>query len=503
MPTEHLSWQIEAYLDQQLPAADRERVEAHLATCAACSRSLADAQRLAAELKPTLQQALGRPAPPPDLRARVRQGLRLRSGRSFWWGRATPAQLLGALGTTLVIALLAVGVMAVIRSRQAGVPLSPRPAGTGAAAAVLTPSPTPALTPAPTTALTPGATGSPQGDLAQTPPAGATPAGGESAPPPDPTSGSGPTPAPAAPETPARPTPAQPGASPSLPGGTIAFSFFNPAPHRRVYEIHLISPDGDDHRIFPVDGVSEPALAPAGDRLAFRAWSEPTGPRSLLSSDLDGVNRSVVGGFFEDARPRWSADGERLIYASQREVDRRWRLYLSRADGSDEVDLRLEGRAPAFAPDGQRFAYEGCDASGNRCGLWLAEFVPGETEVTTTLLLEDARAAAPAWSPTGGQIAYMANPGGNWDLFLVDSDGGPARRLTTGAAVDGLPAWSPNGEWLAFLSDRDGEWGIWLLHVASGQVRRVFAFDGGVFTPPARDPYGQRNWWDEQLSWSR
>jgi len=60
-----------------------------------------------------------------------------------------------------------------------------------------------------------------------------------------------------------------------------------------------------------------------------------------------------------------------------------------------------------------------------------------------------------------------------------------------------------SGAWLAFLSDRGGEWGIWLLHVDSGHLRQIFEFDGGTYTPPAGEPYNQRNWWDEQLSWSR
>jgi Tol biopolymer transport system component len=97
----------------------------------------------------------------------------------------------------------------------------------------------------------------------------------------------------------------------------------------------------------------------------------------------------------------------------------------------------------------------------------------------------------------------MANPHGNWDLYVVNIDGSNVRRLTTHPAVDGLPVWSPDGEWLAFLSNRGGVWGIWLLHVDSGDIRQVVELSGATFTPPAGSPYGQRNWWDEQLSWSK
>jgi dipeptidyl aminopeptidase/acylaminoacyl peptidase len=288
------------------------------------------------------------------------------------------------------------------------------------------------------------------------------------------------------------------------PEGTIAFSFFNPAPDRRVYEIHLIEADGANHRLFPLDGVSEPALLSTGDshQLAFRAWSQPTSPRSLLSSNLEGETPTLIGGFFEDAQPDWSPTEYRLICASQRESDRRWRLYTIWGDGSAEKELRREGKSPSFAPDGHQFVFEGCDNTGNQCGLWLGNL--DDSEYGSIPLLTDPLAKSPDWSPLGDRIVYMAASDNNWDLYLIDSDGrGTPRRLTFNSAIDGLPAWSPDGAWLAFLSRRGGNWGIWLLHVDSGHLRQIFEFDGGIFTPPVGEPYGQRSWEDEQLSWSR
>jgi TolB protein len=291
--------------------------------------------------------------------------------------------------------------------------------------------------------------------------------------------------------------------TPQPPSGTIAFSFYNQAPNRRVYEIHLIGADGSNHRLFPLDGVSEPALnlLTSGYQIAFRAWGQQTTPRSLQSSSLAGEPRHRIGGFWEDALPDWSPIENRLIFSSQRESDRRWRLYTIWGDGSSEVNLRREGRAPTFAPDGYRFAFESCDNTGNQCGLWVGDL--DHSEYDSKPMLTNPQAQSPDWSPVGEQIAYMADLNDNWDLYMVDSDGRNVRRLTEDPAIDGLPAWSPDGRWLAFLSDRGNNWGIWLLHVATGQTRQLFDFDGGTHTPPNGDPYGNRNWWDEQISWSK
>jgi TolB protein len=288
-----------------------------------------------------------------------------------------------------------------------------------------------------------------------------------------------------------------------LPTGTIAFAYFNQASDRQVYETHLIQADGSNHRLFPLDGVSEPALrSTSGEyQLAYRAYSEPTSPRSLLSGDLEGKTSLRIGGFWEDAQPDWSPTEDRLIYASQREVDRRWRLYTSWGNGDKEVNLRREGESPTFAPDGDRFAFVSCDNTGNHCGLWLGDLE--NSEYGSKPILENPLAKSPDWSPVADEIAYMANPNDNWDLYMVNSDGANVRRLTEDPAIDGLPAWSPDGKWLAFLSNREGNWGIWLLHLASGETHQIFSFDGGVFTPPVRSPYGQRDWYNEQLSWAQ
>jgi Tol biopolymer transport system component len=220
-----------------------------------------------------------------------------------------------------------------------------------------------------------------------------------------------------------------------------------------------------------------------------------------LSGDLEGKKMFRVGGFWEDAQPDWSPTEDRLIYASQREGDRRWRLYTSWGDGDKEINLRREGKSPTFAPNGDSFAFEACDNTGNRCGLWVGDLE--NSEYGSQPILENPLAKSPDWSPVDPEIAYMADPDKNWDLYVVNSDGTNVRRLTDDPAIDGLPTWSPDGKWLAFLSNRGENWGIWILHFASGETRQIFSFDGGTYTPPDRDPYDQRDWYDEQLSWSR
>jgi dipeptidyl aminopeptidase/acylaminoacyl peptidase len=328
----------------------------------------------------------------------------------------------------------------------------------------------------------------------------------------------------------------QPVVVPELPGGHIAFSFWNRASDRCTYEINIIDVaaclkgPGEcqaNRRIFPLNNVSEPALSPSGDRIEFRGWGDPPSPdspfihcapalkaRYLANTTLDGTGLRGTGGFWEDSHPDWSRDGGRILFDSTRHRDRISRIFVINPDGANEGDLRIAGQHPSWAPDNQRFVYRGCDLTGNRCGLWLAYASPVMSWDTGKNMIgpvvEDGKASHPDWSPTAGEIVYQTPSSGNWDLMLVDarviSDGaGNAPRvLLAEPAIEGLPRWSPDGQWIAYVSDAGGNWGIWIIRRDGGERHRLFTFDGGVYAlPEAWEPYGARDWIDEQISWSR
>lgn len=100
-----------------------------------------------------------------------------------------------------------------------------------------------------------------------------------------------------------------------------------------------------------------------------------------------------------------------------------------------------------------------------------------------------ARGGAPAWSPDGARIAYIADPSGREPTIrVIRATGGMSHqvfrnRVTTtysrgwGNTPEGLPygplAWSPDGEWIAF-SRRFGRGSeVWRVNVRTGELRRV------------------------------
>ena len=70
------------------------------------------------------------------------------------------------------------------------------------------------------------------------------------------------------------------------------------------------------------------------------------------------------------------------------------------------------------------------------------------------------------------QIAFESDRDGNFEIYVMESDGSNQTRLTFNAADDYAAAWSPDGAHIAFTSRRDGGFDIYVMNAdGSNQVR--------------------------------
>jgi tetratricopeptide (TPR) repeat protein len=273
------------------------------------------------------------------------------------------------------------------------------------------------------------------------------------------------------------------GAAPAGPG-RLAFATFDPLFSRwTVYRLPL---QGARQPQPVAEAASQPVLSPDGNFLAVR--SERNDQTGLAVMSSSGADRRRLTTFFEDAHPRWSPDGSQITFESNREGDRRWRIYRVGAAGGDGVFLDY-GRWPAWSPRSQTIAYQGCRAASGRCGLLLINANGGDSRQITDVPGD----TMPGWSPDGARIAFAsAERGGSWDIFVLELASGNVATLAASPGVDAHPVWSPDGRQVAYLSNRDGTWAIYVVDVASGQTQRVLTLPG---TLP--------DWYEAQLDWGR
>lgn len=171
-----------------------------------------------------------------------------------------------------------------------------------------------------------------------------------------------------------------------------------------------------------VTDVSDPEPSPDGDRVAFhgeileRLEGHARGRICLAQSDGSGW-RQITNGPNDDDEPRWSPDGTRLTFRSDRAALGRSQLY--------RLETGSLGEAQALP------------------------IVPG--------VVEHHR-----WSPDGSAI-LMVVAGEHAEQADALGSG------TLGAEPD-RPAWIPEVE----SSDDEDEWrSLWTMDVATGEVRRV------------------------------
>ena len=81
------------------------------------------------------------------------------------------------------------------------------------------------------------------------------------------------------------------------------------------------------------------------------------------------------------------------------------------------------------------------------------------------------------------RYAHIANDGTiaftyQDDIWITNSDGGDARRLTTHGARDFMPCFSPDGKWIAFTSNRMGNNDVFVMPSTGGEPRQLTWFSG-------------------------
>ena len=82
-----------------------------------------------------------------------------------------------------------------------------------------------------------------------------------------------------------------------------------------------------------------------------------------------------------------------------------------------------------------------------------------------TRLTEDASEDySPAWSPDGRRIAFVSTRDGNAEIYVMNADGTGQTRLTNNTASDLAPAWTRDGSQIAFVTNRDGNDEIYLMN---------------------------------------
>lgn len=311
------------------------------------------------------------------------------------------------------------------------------------------------------------------------------------------------------------------------------------------------------HDLIALHRLSDPQISPDGKWIAYGvATPDLETNHSIrdiwLVPAAGGDARQLTRGR-SDMRPRWSPDGKKLAFISERDgTPQVYYVPLEGGEATRVTFLSTGADNELWSPDGKTIVFvssvypackdDVCNAQrdsakaqnkvhariydkmlyrhwtgwwdGKRSHLFVTpasggaprDLTPGATYDVPPFNLEAPKAIA--FSPDGSELCFTANTdkdearSTNGDLFTVPVSGAAApRRITTNPANDWGPTYSPDGKWIAYRAQmqpgyESDRWRLMLYdRSAAKHVNLTDDFDQSVesyaWTPDSQSIYFQ------------
>jgi TolB protein len=185
----------------------------------------------------------------------------------------------------------------------------------------------------------------------------------------------------------------------------------------------------------------EPRFSPDGKRLAFVSTSykghfhifvgrfedgDLRNVQQLTPENISSLPRYYYSSVDHEISPVWSRDGEEILFISNRRhihgTGGFWRMKAQ--PGAEAVEIHYEETTwkarPDFSPDGKRMVYASyLGRSWHQ--LWVMTEAGGDA---FPISYGDYDNINPRWSPDGSKIAFISNHSGNTSLWIQTIPGG-------------------------------------------------------------------------------
>jgi Tol biopolymer transport system component len=228
----------------------------------------------------------------------------------------------------------------------------------------------------------------------------------------------------------------------------------------------------------------DPAVARRGNRAAYRQF---VGNLDVWRMDARGASRPLIASSYLDDSGRYSPDGTRIVFSTQRGLESR-ELWLANADGSEQTPLThgpgIHQGSPCWSPDGKWIAFDSQDGTTAVWQIWKIEAAGGVPRRVTSL---PAGANVPFWSRDGRTIYFNSLHQGRKEIFRIPAAGGTPEQVTRAGGV--VVQESPDGRISYYTKSRDDS-PLYAMPTAGGAERQVLplvsnrgfqVFDDGVY----------------------
>ncbi|WP_119966302.1 Tol-Pal system beta propeller repeat protein TolB [Simplicispira lacusdiani] len=224
----------------------------------------------------------------------------------------------------------------------------------------------------------------------------------------------------------------------------------------------------------------------------FRLWDvvrgQDLGGQSyvVVQGDLRLVAHRIADFVYEKLTGERGVFSTRIAYVTK--AGSRYSLWVADADGENAQAALSSPESiisPAWSPSGGQLAYVSFES--RKPVIYVHDVASGKRRLVANFRGSNS---APAWSPDGRTLAVTLSRDGNSQLYTIDANGGEPRRLTQSSGIDTEPSYSPDGRFIYFVSDRGGAPQIYKVPSTGGNAERV-TFSGSYNISPSLSPDGR------------
>ena len=224
----------------------------------------------------------------------------------------------------------------------------------------------------------------------------------------------------------------------------------------------------------------------------FRLWDvvkgQDLGGQSFVitEGDLRLVAHRIADFIYEKLTGERGVFSTRIAYVTK--VGSRYSLWVADADGENAQSALSSPEpiiSPAWSPSGGQLAYVSFES--RKPVVYVHDVSSGRRRLIANFRGSNS---APAWSPDGRTLAVTLSRDGGSQLYVIDATGGEPRRLMQSSGIDTEPAFSSDGRSIYFVSDRGGAPQIYRVPASGGSAERV-TFSGSYNISPSISGDGQ------------
>jgi TolB protein len=253
-------------------------------------------------------------------------------------------------------------------------------------------------------------------------------------------------------------------------------------------------------------GVAKMSVTQQGSGLVLegRLYQVGRGESAVMSKTYRGGElRALVHAWANDIIAQFTGQrgvfGARIAFAMTGKKGEIATIGMDGAELSVVTHMNSPCVLPAFSPTGGQIAFTSFLMGGD--DLWIVSAGGGRARRVSS---RSGLNSGAAWFPGGGSLVATLSFEGNAELYkIAASDGAVQARLTNSPSIDLSASVSPDGSKIAFVSDRQGTPQIFLMPSSGGTAKRL-TFQGTYnqtprFCPRADTPMIAFTGRDERL----